>query len=294
MRLLRLLPVADAYNQDGTKERYMKRLVLLITVIFMAGSLAVAQPTTAPSAQITKVLIVPFKQLGDTSSRGWIGSAIQENLMSNVAASSVTEAVALNHPLAGADKSEVIHAANGVGASIAVFGSYQLSSDQLRVTGQAVDVASGKVLATLRATGPVTDLFKMEDTLGTELTSALPQPPDNLPQVTYGQAESAAPYNNGATAPDATAVAPPQATYAYSAPTYVYPPTTYVYPSYGYSYSYPYYYNYPYVPFYFNVGVPYYGYRGGWGGYRNHWYGYHGGAHFDGGHAGFGGHGGHR
>ncbi|MGD0461780.1 MAG: hypothetical protein ABSB74_04755 [Tepidisphaeraceae bacterium] len=269
----------------------MKRLILLAAVIFLGGSLAMAQPTTVPSAPLTRVLIVPFKQIGDAGSQGWVGAAIQENLISNATAYPGAQAVALNQPLANMDSADAVKAARDAGASIVVFGSYQLSDEQLRVTGQAMDVGSGRVLATLQVTGPVTDLFKIEDTLGGQLDAALPQPPSNLPQVTYGPSATAAPNETDT----AATTAAPQA-YPYASQPYVDPQTTYVYPSagyydYGYPYYYPYYYPYPSIYLYGGFG-PYYhggyrgGYRGGWG------HGYVGGggaAHFSGGGHGGGG-----
>jgi TolB-like protein len=250
-----------------------------------------AQPTTAPSAPLTKVLIVPFKQMGDPGSRAWVGAAIQENLISNTAAYPGAQAVALNQPLANMDSADAVKAARDAGASIVVFGSYQLSDDQLRVTGQAMDAGSGRVLATLQVTGPVTDLFKIEDTLGSQLDAALPQPPANLAQVTYGPSATATPTETDMAATPAAPQVYPDA----SQPN-VYPQSTYVYPSvgyydYGYPSYYPYYYPYPSIYFYGGFGRGYYyhgGYRGGWG------HGYVGGggaAHFSGGgHSGGGGH----
>jgi TolB-like protein len=253
----------------------MKRFMALASVILLGGSLAAAQPTTtAPAAPLAKVLIVPFKQVGDPSGRAWVGAAIQENLISDATANSAVQPLSLNQPLANMDSASAVKAANDAGASIVVFGSYQVAADQLRVTGQATDVGSGRVLATLQVTGPITDLFKIEDTLGSQLSGALPQPPTNLAQVAYGA--------NGTT-PAPTAVAAPVAapqTYSYAPDQYAYPQTTYVYPQ--YDYGYPYYYPY-YTPFFVFGG---FGFHGGHShifiGSHGHFGG--GGGHFGGGH----------
>jgi TolB-like protein len=272
----------------------MKRLIVLAVTIFLGGSVALAQPTTVPSAPVAKVLIVPFKQMGDPSSHAWVGAAIQENMISDVTANPVTQAIGMNQPLANMDSADAAKAASGAGASIVVFGSYQIAADQLRVTGQVMDVASGRALASLQVTGAVTDLFKIEDTLGSQLGAALPQPPSNLAQVTYGpsattnaNAAPPAPVDTANTAAQAYPAASqgqayPDAsqTYAYPQTTYAYPPTTYVYPPVTYYNAYPYYY--PYPSFYFGFGSYY---RGGWGrgyawrggGWRGGGGGWHGG-----------------
>jgi TolB-like protein len=261
----------------------MKRFIALASVIFLGGSLAIAQPTTAPTASVAKVLIVPFKQMGDPSGHAWVGPAIQENLISDATGNPAVQPVSLNQPLANMDSADAVKAANDAGASIVVFGSYQVAADQLRVTGQATDVGSGRVLATLQVTGPITDLFKIEDALGAQLSTALPQSATNLAQVSYGL-NAAGPAATAAPAPTDTAasVAAPQ-TYSYTPQPYVYPQTTYAYPSYddGYPYYYPY-----YSPFFFGgFGGGFYGH--GFIGARG---GHFGGGHFGGGHFG----GGHR
>jgi len=261
----------------------MKKLMVLAATIFLGGSVAMAQPTTAPSAPVTKVLIVPFKQMGDPTSHAWVGAAIQENLISDTTANPVTQAVGLNQPLANMDSADAAKAASGAGASIVVFGSYQVAADQLRVTGQVMDVGSGRALATLQVTGAVTDLFKIEDTLGSQLGAALPQPPSNLAQVTYGQSATADTYAAPSPAPIDTANAAAAAAQAYPAPspTYAYPQATYAYPSAPYySYAYPYYY--PYPSFYFGFGPSF---RGGWGPgwHGGGWRGGGGGGHWGGG-----------
>lgn len=265
----------------------MKRLILIASVIFIGGSLVVARPTTQPTTQpaaqpsspITKILIIPFRQAGDTTSHGWVGPAIQEDLMSHVAGSPAMEAVALNYPLANGDKPEAVKAAKDVGASIVVLGSYQFSDNQLRVMGQAVNVASGRLLAMLQARGSVTGLFSIEAALAAELSAALPQPLSNLPPVAYGQAETAFAYS----APAPVTTAAPPAYHPYMTQPYAYPSATYAYPYAGYcGYRYPYagYYGYGYPsgyypsgPLYMGIGVPYFGYGDGWRSYNQHWYG---------------------
>jgi TolB-like protein len=259
----------------------MKKLILLAATVLLSGSFVLAQTTTTPM----KVLVVPFKLVNDTSSHAWVGAALQENMISDVAGAPGVQAVGLNHPLANVDAGDAQHAGREAGASIVVFGSFQFSDEQLRVTGQAMDVGSGHTLATLQATGPVLDLFKIEDALGSQLSPALPQAPSNpnLAQVTYGPTQSATPLQTTAAVNDNNAAAPqvyPDASQQYAAPS-----TTYVYP-YGPSYSYGYPYYYPYSPVYIYGGFGYPYYRS-WGGFRGPWFGSRGGGRWSGG----GGHG---
>src|SRR5271154_4731891 len=159
----------------------MKRIMMLLAVILGAGSLAFGQATTMPAVDgPVKLLVIPFAQIGDTTGHEWVGSALQESLMTEAAGNTTVQAVALDRPLARGDMSQVTAAAKGTGASLVVFGAFQYSDSQLRVTGEVVDVNYGRVLGTLKATGALTDLCKIEDTLSAQLQALLPQPPSNL------------------------------------------------------------------------------------------------------------------
>ena len=261
----------------------MKRLLALLVVVLGSSSLALAQATTMPAVQQPlKVLIVPFRQIGNTTGHEWVGTAIQENLITQAAGDTAIQAMAMSEPLNGGGP-EALAAAKNAGATLVVFGTYEISDTEIRVNGQIQDVNYGRALGTLKATGAISDLFKIEDTLSSQLGSILPQPPANVPVVTYGpdQSSSAIPYYTA----NQQVVTSPAPTYVYpSTPTYVY-----TYPD----YAYPYYYDYP--------GVPVFVYGGyGWGGYGRYYHpwgggfrgggGFHGGVGFSG-RVGFGGHG---
>jgi TolB-like protein len=126
-----------------------------------------------------RVMVFPFSAIGETGSYQWIGTGIEQSLLVEVnrpgsiawsipAAAPSTQPV--TNPLAEATRS---------GATIAVFGSFQILNAQVRVTGQATDTGCGRVLAALTATGSIHDLFKVEDELDAQLQRALPQPPLN-------------------------------------------------------------------------------------------------------------------
>jgi TolB-like protein len=251
----------------------MNRLTILLAVVLGAASLALGQATTMPAVDgPAKALVIPFAQIGNTTGHEWVGAAIQESLMNEAAGNTAVWAVALDRPLARGDMSQVTAAAKGTGATLVVFGAYQYSDSQLRVTGEIVDVNYGRVLGTLKATGAVTDLFKIEDTLSAQLQALLPQPPNSLPVVVNGPPDqSAVPAYAG---DQPATVAAPATTYVYQSP----PPdysTNYVYTSPYYGYGYPYYYGgYPVIigggwgwgrPYYYRPGFRPIGPRPGWG-----------------------------
>jgi TolB-like protein len=152
-------------------------LLALLLIIFPATVRAVDPPTTAPSQPHTieappQMMVYPFSSIGDAGSQQWIGQAIQQSLLVQV---SQPRALAWTIPATqpASATNDPATAAAKAGAGLAVFGSFQISGENVRITGQVVHVASGQVIGALSATGAVRDLFKLEDTLGTQLRDVL-------------------------------------------------------------------------------------------------------------------------
>jgi TolB-like protein len=234
----------------------MKSITLGLAVLMM-GAAVHADPATAPwspppapdpsavapaNSAPPVVLVIPFQQVGDTSHNGWVAQAIQEDLAGQVAQSGMFQPKVSDKPILGSDASSALDAAHNSGAAIVIFGSYQSMDDQLRINAQVADVASGRILGALQATGGVTDLFKMEDTLAQQLRQILPQPASDMPTISYGTANGPV-----TTAPPVYYSAPPPD--AYSSPDYSTPDY-----SAGYSYN-P---NYGYYPPYYGYYSPYF------------------------------------
>jgi TolB-like protein len=260
----------------------MKQLITLLAVVLGTVSMTYAQATTMPAADASlndgpvKVLVIPFAEIGQGAGHGWVGAALQENLTNAVAGDPAVLAVQFDHPISGSDIQQITTTARDRGATLVVFGAYQCSGTDLRVTGRIIDINFGRDVGTLKATGALADLFKIEDTLGTQVQAALPAPPANPPVVAANTSDQTAqpsalpPYTGPSQAPvdQQTATAPTYDTSgAYAGSGYYSYPPTYAYP---YSYGYPSYY---YGGFPLVIGGGW-GYRGGyyprgyWGGYR--------------------------
>ncbi len=207
------------------------------------------------------------------------------------------EARTLDRPLPGSDVQAAAQTARNAGAAFAISGTYQINGDQIRVNAQLTDAASAHAVGTLQATGDVRDLFKIEDSLASQLQGILQPTPQSaqtiqtpstsqLPQVTYGPQQSTTytytpSYTYTNDQPQQTyAVTPTQPTYetpTYETPTYYYPNYTYTYSS--PTYCYPHSYSYPY--FFGGIIISNGHFRGGFhdgfhGGFRD---GFHGGFH---------------
>ena len=92
---------------------------------------------------------------------------------------------------AAADESSALATARELKAAAVVFGQAQLMGKQIRLTGQVLDVVTGKSLGSMKATGPIDDLFRLEDTLAQQTLDALPDSVLNLRGI--AQAREATP-----------------------------------------------------------------------------------------------------
>jgi hypothetical protein len=128
----------------------------------------------------------------------------------------------------------------------------------MSVTGQALDVPSGHVVATLSAGGEVRELFRVEDAVTAQVRSVLPPSPGPAAQAQQAPAEtfntysdntvSNTPYTGGyqTTAPSAYYDSQPYVDTA--APVYSYPDAgAYYYPGGAYNDYYPSAFDYPYA-----------------------------------------------
>jgi TolB-like protein len=281
----------------------MTKFSVLIALIFGIGSVALGQVANPSGPQVSKVLIIPFGVGGNSAGQDWVAGAIEGGLRAQAAADRAVQVMGMSGPVNGG-VAGALAAAKNAGASLVVFGYCDLSSTQLSVTGQLVDVSSGHMVTSLSATGSIDDLTKIENALSNQLAAVLPPGPASAP------AQAPNPPDQQATAPNpapnppiqVSPAPPPPQVYVYSTPYYSPPPTypySYTYPQYSYPtypaypdyyYSAPYY-GYPYagVPFYFYGGL---GFGYGHGFYSHGGYGYGGGGFHGGGFGGRGGIGG--
>jgi TolB-like protein len=219
-----------------------------------ASAVPATQPVSvanAPRTGLLTVMILPFGLVGNAANGAWISQAIDEylrlELMGNpairLASSPATPPVS---------PSEALQAGRLAGANYVVYGTYQIISGQLRVTGSIINSSDGTAAAPLSATGDLRELFQMEDGFYAQVQRVLPAPPTSVSQTNSAQI--------------------PQTTYNYYYP-YQIPTSAYEYPDYGYpapGYNY-----YQASPYGYNYGLPYggFGFIDGGGFYR----GFHGG-----------------
>jgi TolB-like protein len=120
-------------------------------------------------------MLLPFHAVGQSGDNAWIAEAIEEDLSHDLSRNAAIHVIrpATTQPLAAADG---LAAARDANAQRLISGSYQVNDDQLRITGEVIDVSQAQPVGEIKATGGVRDLFQLEDSLAMQLWHILPQP----------------------------------------------------------------------------------------------------------------------
>jgi TolB-like protein len=249
----------------------MRHLPLVVVIVLGSIQLRAAEavPATQPAGTI---LVLPFVS-PPGQSFDWIAKGVQQNLIAELSPDVRGAIVSPISAPATEDPAAARKAATDDHVSVVIFGSTQLLDRQIRLTGQVLDVASGNVLGTLKATGQLDELFRLEDTLAGQALRALPKTMLNLrglaAQKGYGPQIIQLP-------PDTPASAPVYGNYSY-APVYVPQPYATLEPPappYSpYSYSYPYRFYYPYYHLFSYGNEGFFPFGFGFGRFDGHWRG---------------------
>lgn len=161
------------------------RLTRPLLILCLAASLAAA-PATQPAAQAdvpaSDVLVLAFDEIDANPVQDWIGSGVQQSLVADL--SQLKTLQTSSGAGRTTDLQRAVETGRRAGAAYVILGSYQVVEPQLRISGQVVDVTSGRVVGALKATGTVRDLFALQDTLGTQAKRILNEqltPPAQAP-----------------------------------------------------------------------------------------------------------------
>ncbi|HEY2586134.1 MAG TPA: hypothetical protein VGI81_10265 [Tepidisphaeraceae bacterium] len=119
------------------------------------------------------MLILPFFAPSEAKFKSF-GADIQQDLATAIAPDLRGHALAPTTAPAALDDSAALAAGRDAEAAVVVFGRVQVNADEIRITGQVLDVGLEKPLGNLRVTGPADHLFELEDALGPQLAAALP------------------------------------------------------------------------------------------------------------------------
>jgi TolB-like protein len=139
---------------------------------------ALAVPATQPSVPTIsgKILILPFEAIGEVQNHAWVARSVQQSLNAEIAR--LGGLMPISMTVANPSDTGVAHdiGANQ-GAEMVIFGSVQFAGTQVRLTGEIMNVSTGKAVAGLKASGDFKDLFSLEDEISSQMDRALKPPP---------------------------------------------------------------------------------------------------------------------
>lgn len=169
----------------------MRHALPIVIAAIVAGLMMLSGPRVSAQAttpSTNTVLVLPFSSASDAS-QAWIGKAVQQDLLTDLTQGTTAQVIAPAGISPAADADEALKAGREKNASIVVYGQAQTTGKEVRLSGQMLDVATGKPIAALKATGPSDDLFHLEDALAGQVFTALPA---NLLTATARQGMQAA------------------------------------------------------------------------------------------------------
>ena len=162
--------------------RQLPTVLAVLAACLGAAVPVFAQPEIArPSPDQTRerIAILPFENISGASADAWIGAGIAETLAADLHGETGFDLIgqALVSDVVGETDFEADAWAAGAGLEVGrrlgarwvIRGAYQRIGDQLRLTGQLVDVTTGEVASSAKVDGDIDDLFALQDRFATEL-----------------------------------------------------------------------------------------------------------------------------
>jgi TolB-like protein len=235
----------------------------LALALAVGGLGMAAGPAMGEVAKGSRVMVIPFSTLNVPAEQQWIGKAMQESLMADLGRD--LTAVSFDGQTIIEDNPAAARVAREASVPYAVRGSAQVVNGEVRLTAQMIDAKTGETVGTAIATGPVNDLFKLEDQIAAQLHGGPAAGPQGTPLAPAYSNQQVTTFRSGNNVyrvhePYPSDTYPPQPfnDTSLSAQDYNSTYTPGYYPDYSYPvYSTPYYaspyypaYSYPYYPYY--------------------------------------------
>ena len=157
---------------------------------WLIAALVVAAEATSAWAG-TRVVVLPFAGItADVARDGWIGRAVEQNMILALGHGRDVMAVAYPAKVEGVlDGGVAARAARAMRADAAVIGSYEVVEGQIRLTAQVIDGNTGVALSTAQVTGMASGLLALEDQLAEQTRVDLGAPGGEAPVMAAGPAQ---------------------------------------------------------------------------------------------------------
>lgn len=154
----------------------MRRLPMLSAAV-LVGLSGLGSPLLKGQAvppDHSSILVLPFTAPSGGGD-AWVGKAVQQDLLTDLTQGTTTRVSAPANATPAADSDEALKAGRDAGASIVVYGQAQNIGKTVRLSGQVLDLTTGKAIGALKATGPSDELFHLEDALAGQVFMSLPR-----------------------------------------------------------------------------------------------------------------------
>ncbi len=148
--------------------------------LLVLGPLAAQEVEIGTGEIPASVVVLPFTNITGHDGDAWIGAGIAETVRLRIqrtprlsAVGHADTAVARVGGAPAVDAAAVLAVARASGARWFVSGGYQRLGDRLRVTGRYADVATGRIVRTVKVDGSVEELFALQDRIASDLIDDL-------------------------------------------------------------------------------------------------------------------------
>ncbi|HSU68531.1 MAG TPA: hypothetical protein VLJ39_16745 [Tepidisphaeraceae bacterium] len=140
------------------------------------GLLVLSAATTspaqaAPAAPEGRIEVLPFTSLNPSESQPWLGKSIQQSVLADLIV--IAPARVISSDIEAKDTGAALDAARKEGARYVVTGSFATAGQNVRVTGQVLDVNTGKPVTAMKVTGSTNNVFSLEDELAAQVRRRL-------------------------------------------------------------------------------------------------------------------------
>lgn len=148
-----------------------------------ASALPLAPVKPPRSAAAATVAVLNFANITGNPGDDWAGQGIAESLTADLTHIKAIAVVpreqifemqrSLSEVGRRVDERQAIELGRRLGATVTVSGAYQRLGDRIRITAQAIEVASGRQMTTVKMDGRMDELFELQDRLVSELAAGL-------------------------------------------------------------------------------------------------------------------------
>ena len=178
-----LLTARRRLTDGDSSQRRLDAWLSPIDFADAAAPLPMPPPAAQKRTRESIVAVLNFANITGNPADDWVGQGIAESLtadltrIKSIAVVPREQIFELQRSLSELgrqiDERQAIELGRRLGASVTVSGAYQRLGDRIRITAQAVEVAGGRQMTTVKIDGRVEELFELQDRLVTDLAEGL-------------------------------------------------------------------------------------------------------------------------